>query len=150
MIRSSIYCLLGVAAVTMIGCQSSMPAPLTAARTTTTRTAQATSHAATGAVTTVRSTVAATMTAVRLSLADITGPARDNDDQVSNMAIAGFLVSHDLNTGQVVVDGDMRRQMSSTDQQVAGRIIQQYQNRNIPRPVTIRTAPSHQAQASAG
>jgi hypothetical protein len=148
--RSPICHLSLLAAVAMIGCQSSMPAPLAAAGTTAVRTARTTTTAAADVAATARNTVAATVSAVRLTLADITGPARDNDDQISNMAIAGFLVSHDLNTGQVVVDGDMWQQMSPTDQQVAGRIIQQYQNRNIPRPVIIRTAPSHQARASAG
>jgi hypothetical protein len=75
----------------------------------------------------------------------------DNDIQFSNLANTGLLLSHDLNSGHTRVDRDRWNRMTHADQQAAARVIQQYQNRNAPKPVTIYAVASAQGpQASAG
>ncbi len=71
------------------------------------------------------------------TLVQMVGPTRNPDEQFCNLANNGLLLNHDLNTGYVQVSRRMWGRLSTREQQAAARIIQNYQNRNSPRPVII-------------
>lgn len=70
-------------------------------------------------------------------LAQWAGPTQDPAIQFTNLANGGLILSHDLNSGQVKVKRSMWQRLSSSEQRQVGELIQQYQNRNVPRRVMI-------------
>lgn len=76
--------------------------------------------------------------APRGGLLDKWSGGTDNPDyQISNLANSGMLVSHDLNTGDVVVDGSKYRRLSGREQRVLRDWLQTYQTRNSPKQISL-------------
>jgi len=70
------------------------------------------------------------------------GNTPNPDYQISNLSNAGVVHGLYLNTGDMVLDRAKWQQLSSPEQHQVAAILQHYQNRNSPKPITIHVADS--------
>jgi len=68
------------------------------------------------------------------------GPTDNPNYQISNLANEGFIVSHYINTGEVVVDAGHWNQLTPEEKRQAYTLLQDYQNLNLRKPITMTLA----------